>query len=536
MRSVKASFSTIRRRVIWPLCHIRALIDQNCRQRLQRVHSTEILQCGERQILRKRLNNMLKRQNFGLGFFSCTKGISWPDLQKAMGKQVTPDFPQLLGGSTPTRRTVPKFLLPEPVHYKLKTTHSIIGRDFLKDESVKTTLLKISAAIDEIATAGDNSLIRRIKSVVIDELKPFSDSGIQFNENSETFDNNDLDNIYAPLRCWLTVDGIQVANRCCHDRLMNEDEALHEFQADDRRKSVFADPNEAALSALVDFYSGRLKSVEIRDAKGSIDFDAMRKSAWEYMKGKYPLVTVNHALASSKDEVVMCLRAMADEIELGSDANELGALANCSRRTEGLGTRWINNGTELQRGTRIVERCCSRDPCCGNETCSETVVGGGWTTVWRENGHSSPPPTNPPVFQRYPWNNRESFFFDSSDGVVTSDWGWRTLSSGSRDFHGGLDIGVSADTRVRSIGGGTIAYIKNEGWDSGIILEKDGKTYTYWHIKVSSNHQIGDLIGNGTYLGDVADGGPAHLHYAVHEPSGGDWESRNDGNSQNPLP
>lgn len=382
------------------------------------------------------------------------------------------------------------------------------------DKTEKMKLLvsdfeKLIQDIDDISTLGDNSVVRRIKNRLYDTLSPIAS---EYNVD-----------IHAPLR------------RCGPDRdpILSLSDVVDEFQADDRRRSVFIDPEEAVIANLIDYYSGRIKSIEFRNPNKSIDFDALKEKTIEHMRGVYPVVTINHELARDNAEVVFLLRQLADEIE--SKSNAVSIQKKCSRRTESLGTRWSNNGRTLEKGYRIIEKCCSKDPCCGNETCGEQSVGGGWDVIWTDGDTSTPPPVIPDDFTPEPWSNRQPFFDDQNAGTLVSDWGWRNLSGGT-DFHGGIDIAVPAGTFVNSINSGEVVAIRNTGHNAGIVIRSGNTTYTYWHVTPDSSLNEGDVVNPGTRIGTIASGGREHLHYAHHQPPGGDTAQRNDENSVNPMP
>ncbi|MEJ7554782.1 MAG: M23 family metallopeptidase [Aquificaceae bacterium] len=103
-------------------------------------------------------------------------------------------------------------------------------------------------------------------------------------------------------------------------------------------------------------------------------------------------------------------------------------------------------------------------------------------------------------------------------GVITSDYGWRTLG-GRREFHTGIDISAPYGTPVVATSDGRVIYA---GWIRGygktvIIYHGYGFATLYAHlsdIKVSYSDRVvkGQIIGNVGTTGRAF--GP-HLHYEV---------------------
>ncbi|WP_449302239.1 M23 family metallopeptidase [Pseudoxanthomonas mexicana] len=368
-------------------------------------------------------------------------------------------------------------------------------------------LLKV---VEQYALLGDNSVVRRIRNRIASLI----------NRRAEQLGGQKI----STLRPCGDGDGPR----------LSFEEVLEEFHADDRRRSIFLDPEEAVRAHYADFISGRLSSIEIRDPHGSLRGDQFTETI-RWMRGRYPLVAVNHALARDLDEVVHQLRSLAVALENGTYTL---SERNCTVRTESMGTRYTNNGRVLEEGYRVVKRCCSKDPCCNNETCGEQTIDGGWRVIWRDGDLGSPPPVMPEPYQPYPWDDREPFFPDGNNATVSSDWGWRQLGDPPRkDFHGGMDFAVPAGTLVDSIDAGRVVVVKRDGWaNSGVVIESGGRTFTYWHIEPPASIAVGDSVVRGSSLGTVLSGGQEHLHYAHHEPPNGDPSKRSDANSRDPFP
>lgn len=103
-------------------------------------------------------------------------------------------------------------------------------------------------------------------------------------------------------------------------------------------------------------------------------------------------------------------------------------------------------------------------------------------------------------------------------GVITSDYGWRTLA-GRREFHTGIDISAPYGAPVVATSDGRVIYA---GWIRGygktvIIYHGYGFVTLYAHladIKVSYSEKVvkGQIIGSVGTTGRAF--GP-HLHYEV---------------------
>ena len=371
-----------------------------------------------------------------------------------------------------------------------------------KSKQIEDELSALLEDIEAYAELGDNAVVRRIRSRIYEFVK--SNSSI------------------TPKR----------PERPCENGPLSLLDVVDEYQADDRRRSVFVDPEEAVIANLTDFHSGRLKSVEFRDPHGKLDFLQLHIDTIQTMRNIYPVVTINESLARNSSEISFLLRSMAEDF----DKLSINLKESCTTRTESLGTRWTNNGTTLERGYRVVEKCCNaRDPCCGNQTCGERTVSGGWDVIWNDGNSTNPPPLNPDPYQPSPWNNRLPFFDDANIGRFESDWGWRTLN-GITDFHGGIDVSAPVGTPVRSVDTGVVVALPNSGHNSGVVIRSGQTTYTYFHITPNPQLGINTPISVGTNLGNIAPGGRAHLHYSHHLPPNGNPAQRDDANSQNPLP
>jgi hypothetical protein len=372
-------------------------------------------------------------------------------------------------------------------------------------------LLKI---VEQYALLGDNSVVRRIRNRI---------AGL-INKHAQEFGKHPV----TTRRPCDRVHGL------IEEPPLSFEDVLEEFHADDLRRSIFVDPEEAVRAHYADFISGRLAAIEIRDPRQTLRGNQFEETV-QWMRGRYPLISVNHALERDISEVIHQLRSLAGAFEAGTYASKS---ESCTVRTESIGTRFTNNGRVLEEGYRQVRRCCSKDPCCGNVTCGEQTVGGGWRVIWQDGTLTNPPPVMPEPYRPYPWNDHEPFFPTGNNATVSSDWGWRSLGAPPRaDFHGGMDFAVPAGTAVSSIDAGRVVLVRRDGWgNSGVVIESGGRTMTYWHIDPRTGLEVGDAVARGNALGTVLAGGEQHLHYAHHEPPNGDPSLRTDANSRDPFP
>jgi murein DD-endopeptidase MepM/ murein hydrolase activator NlpD len=407
--------------------------------------------------------------------------------------------------------------------------------------------LRYIETVQDIARGADNAVARRIVAAAVAQLSSGAREHLRRTLNAGN-DPAETNTLARALRC----DG----DGPIHDPIGSDDAPLrfldmyHEHVADDRRRNIFLDPSEAALAALFDFHSGRLNAVELRDPAGTYDTTELHRLAIERMRGVVPIVSINAALVENTQHIALLLRELATLIERDSSLQRFGVeqtvssqragSRSCTTRTDSLGTRWRSEKI-LEKGWRQVERCCTKDPCCGNESCSERVLREWWEVAWEDTDSPfNPPPAGaPPIasFQPTPWNNRIPLFVNPAMGTWTSDFGWRYLSPANpRDFHGGVDIGAPVNTSVQSPVDGVIARIVNAGYQSRVYIRIGNDFYTFRHIVPATGLREGEMIGVGDVVGTIAPGGPAHLHYEINRPPGGDIDLIGDDNAVNPLP
>ena len=110
-------------------------------------------------------------------------------------------------------------------------------------------------------------------------------------------------------------------------------------------------------------------------------------------------------------------------------------------------------------------------------------------------------------------------------GRVTSLYGWRSDPfTGTREFHGGLDIGAAEGTAVHAARDGTVEEI---GVDDqlgryAVLTHPGGYQTIYGHLS-AINVTIGEQVSTGSILGAVGHTGRAtgpHLHFEVRTKAG----------------
>lgn len=333
--------------------------------------------------------------------------------------------------------------------------------------------------------------------------------------------------------------------------------AFREFQADDRRRSVFLNPSEAYLASLLDFYTGRLDVVEFRDSGMKLNYEILNEEALEKFRRVAPLVIVNEVLAESPEEIIIVLQEFLKIYEARiAESNTIDIRASkessvdkyndqmvtylkgeeCSSlRWEQRESRWINEGKTLQHRFQEILQCCTGDSCCGNNPICRTQNGKSeWRTTWDSaTNPNTPPPITPPKYTPRPWHNDPWQVLDT-DGTLTSVYGWRNLE-GQSNFHQGIDIAAPVGTGVKSATQGIIVHINSAGYEGGVIVQNGNRTYSYWHIDPAQGLSINQQVNAGANIGAIAGGGQAHLDFKIHEPPGGDWHQRDKNNSINPL-
>jgi murein DD-endopeptidase MepM/ murein hydrolase activator NlpD len=106
------------------------------------------------------------------------------------------------------------------------------------------------------------------------------------------------------------------------------------------------------------------------------------------------------------------------------------------------------------------------------------------------------------------------------DGVVSSDFGWRTHPiSGKRRFHEGMDIAAPTGTEVRAVQSGTVRFAGTKGGYGNVVeLEHGDGTVTRYAHASRLHVRRGDKIEVGESIADVGQTGHAtgpHLHFQV---------------------
>ena len=110
-------------------------------------------------------------------------------------------------------------------------------------------------------------------------------------------------------------------------------------------------------------------------------------------------------------------------------------------------------------------------------------------------------------------------------GRVTSLYGWRSDPfTGSREFHGGLDIGAPDGTAVHAARDGRVEEVgtSDELGRYVVLTHPGGYQTVYGHLS-AINVTIGEQVSTGSILGAVGHTGRAtgsHLHFEVRTKAG----------------
>lgn len=353
-----------------------------------------------------------------------------------------------------------------------------------------------------------------------------------------------------PLRVPCPGDGPNFVDETERETLikLDFDNAYYEIDEDTNRKSFFSDPTENLAAIYVDFYSGKIEKFEVRESNSFDEIDRIAQDmAVKFIKKYKPKFKIDFIKAKSKTETVAELRSIAFYLENNQNGDfsindtNIGTLVDPGCIHSGFefgSTRWVENGLKLEQRIRDEYKCYSRDTCCGNRAVTRQYGPWQWRTIWEDYGNAaSPPPSVPPLFERYPWKNHCMVFPGPVNAEVVSDWGWRNID-GQLNFHGGIDLAVPAGTEVIASEGGIIRLVRrgNKNGEVGVVIQNGQDTITYWHVDPDVTLLEGMQIVAGQRVGLVALWARPHLHFARHRPPGGDWTKRSDGNSMDPCP
>jgi murein DD-endopeptidase MepM/ murein hydrolase activator NlpD len=110
-------------------------------------------------------------------------------------------------------------------------------------------------------------------------------------------------------------------------------------------------------------------------------------------------------------------------------------------------------------------------------------------------------------------------------GYVTSLYGWRSDPfTGSREFHGGLDIGAPDGTEVHAARDGMVEDVGvSEPLGRYVVVTHPGGYQTVYGHLSAINVTIGEPVSTGFILGAVGHTGRAtgsHLHFEVRTKAG----------------
>jgi Peptidase family M23 len=404
-----------------------------------------------------------------------------------------------------------------------------------KVESAEALFEQIFSDISRMSETDRGPTLRRVLQRLID-IASKGDIGVALLDQAQEADDNQSPNrsLLRALRCPGDGPDRAWANLSFEDNLI-------ESNAVDRRRTLFIDPAENIAAGLIDLIDGRVENLEFQFPDES-DIDTLMLSAWEKVNAARPPVTILLRGNSTHEEIIAALRSMTAFYEQDEKKNldlfNTTARGRCSRSITTTGGGYVDNGRSYMSNLVEIETCENRDRCCGNVTYTKRETRRWSEITWRDGSTSTPPPAPPPDYVRRPWENRLPLFDNPSIGTQTSDWGWRNLDGESK-FHSGIDIAAAVGARVTNAVSGEIVWISRDGNPerAGVIVRVGDQTHTYWHINPAASLRVGQTVNRGTGLGTLADwGSRTHLHYATHNPPGGDWTRRAPENSVDPLP
>ena len=105
-------------------------------------------------------------------------------------------------------------------------------------------------------------------------------------------------------------------------------------------------------------------------------------------------------------------------------------------------------------------------------------------------------------------------------GPVTSPFGARTSpTTGSQEFHEGMDIGAAEGTPIRAAAPGTVTFAgQMSGYGNVVILSHGGGMQTRYAHQSAMSVTAGQTVAAGEVIGAVGATGEAtgpHLHFEV---------------------
>ena len=110
-------------------------------------------------------------------------------------------------------------------------------------------------------------------------------------------------------------------------------------------------------------------------------------------------------------------------------------------------------------------------------------------------------------------------------GRITSMYGWRSDPfTGTREFHGGLDIGAKEGTPVHAAREGTVEEVgKSDILGNFVVISHAGGYQTVYGHLSTIGVTIHKQVSTGAVIGAVGHTGQAtgpHLHFEVRTKSG----------------
>lgn len=321
---------------------------------------------------------------------------------------------------------------------------------------------------------------------------------------------------------------------------------------------AFGKPEEELAAKLVDFYDGRIDSIETLGASEEV-MAAADALASNFIAEHRPFVRIDVRRFSSLDQILSSLdrtivhlrsnrdeleRVIADNIDPDHHRSAFFDFRFCKNDWVVVGPIKIENDTAYEQHC-WTSNCGSNDGF-GPERASRLMgrTGGNthckWVEIagWKNYDPKKPPLFKPEPWKSKPWSNKCEVFKSAPQFMVSSPFGWEMTQKGSLRYHQGIDIAAYVGTPVYPKILGEVVWVNDTAAkaETGVVVAFGTTLFTYWHIVPQV--KIGDTVTTSTVLGTVSKDHPmgAHLHFAQHKTLTGKQEERNEGNAVHPCP
>lgn len=115
---------------------------------------------------------------------------------------------------------------------------------------------------------------------------------------------------------------------------------------------------------------------------------------------------------------------------------------------------------------------------------------------------------------------------DDFNAPLTSKYGWRTWSDGTKEWHNGVDYGVPVGTPIQSIADGKVTISQdgyNDGWGNYVRIQHDNGQESLYAHQSKRKVEVGDRVKAGQIIGESGNTGRStgpHLHFGLYKDSG----------------